>query len=505
MGQQDRNTGGRPGRRARGRSKGARRLAQDGLASRQGDLYIVPEPGGSLPGGTPDVDHVVELPDAPPPRNRHAHGSPASRADAPADMVPAGRQDGAVRLGLLDYPDAGTDEATRAVEDASPYATPDVSPYAVPRAGRGRRKPQAPVGQTQVISFGDRPKASRPAKRPASSSDVRPVPRSAPRPAAAPKSSRPAPRPDAHPAPRPAASQQPDAAVSPSHDPAEEQTTAPAKSPAPRRAPFRKPSAAPAAKAGAGQQANAGAPGRRPLRRKVARSGASEAQQTARMNLKMREEDIRRRRREPLTREQRAVVAASALVMVLLVGLVVYPPAQGLYSAVRLKEYHEQQLAVAQENNRAMEERVRALQTQEGIQDEARSRYGLVMPGETLGMVVGAPSSTADQDSSSAGQDSGGWVTRLLDGVFDVSEPTDGNTAPADAELVAKAVPNATVATADDQAQSAQDAPGAADVAASDGSADEAADSAAADGGQGAADVVVNQDADVVVDAGSGA
>lgn len=212
---------------------------------------------------------------------------------------------------------------------------------------------------------------------------------------------------------------------------------------------------------------------------------------------------IERSRRIPRTRGQNIVLVGSAAVLLVLTVLVLYPPTQSLYSALRTRGYHAAQLAQLTTQNAQMAERVATLQTQEGIQDEARVRFGLVLPGETLGVVVGKTDTTAAAtsldgtatDSAVAGTEAApaatgssasgtsSWSTRLLDKLFGVSNPDDGTSTEIDMDAVKKASPNAIVepvVTEDGSAEAAADAAG---------------DASAVDG----ADVVVNENADVVV------
>lgn len=212
---------------------------------------------------------------------------------------------------------------------------------------------------------------------------------------------------------------------------------------------------------------------------------------------------IERSRRIPRTRGQNIVLVGSAAVLLVLTVLVLYPPTQSLYSALRTRGYHAAQLAQLTTQNAQMAERVATLQTQEGIQDEARVRFGLVLPGETLGVVVGKTDTTAaatsldgtatdsavagtEAASTATGSSASGtssWSTRLLDKLFGVSNPDDGTSTEIDMDAVKKASPNAIVepvVTEDGSAEAAADAAG---------------DASAVDG----ADVVVNENADVVV------
>lgn len=103
--------------------------------------------------------------------------------------------------------------------------------------------------------------------------------------------------------------------------------------------------------------------------------------------------------------------------------IMLYFPAQEFYLAVRENERLTDELARNTERNEQMLNRVTALQTAEGIQDEAHAVYGLELPGEHSVTVVGVET---QQRSSSiptrvvrgSGSNTHTWATDLLDGVF---------------------------------------------------------------------------------------
>jgi cell division protein FtsB len=297
--------------------------------------------------------------------------------------------------------------------------------------------------------------------------------------------------------------------------PADSANSKPGKRPAAKRPPAKRNPATLASASQKSKVAAASEPKVRTRRPKMRRDPKTEAARSEKQfkrdvhkHRRERERTIERSRRQPKSLEQRLVVMGATVILAVLTVVILYPPAQGLYSAVRIRDYHAEQLETVNANNARMQERVDSLQTQEGIQDEARERYGLVLPGETLGVVstVGADDSTSDAasdanaegssgtasttssssgTSSAAQQDSGeqtdSWATRLLDSVFGVSLPNDTESSSADPQVIKEASPNAVVDQESD-GQTTQEA----------ASGDEAST-------ETSADIVVNENADVVV------
>lgn len=161
--------------------------------------------------------------------------------------------------------------------------------------------------------------------------------------------------------------------------------------------------------------------------------------------------------------------------MALMTVAVLYPPAQSLYGAMRLRDYHAEQLAELSASNAELQGRAQSLLTAEGIQDEARSKYGLVLPGETLVKVTGAGSTASDaRDGSSdeASSEGASWATTLLDAVFQVDDPNRATDETSMPEVIEKIAPSAVVSEQPAQAQE--------DAAAADGATGDAASDAAA-------------------------
>ncbi len=140
-----------------------------------------------------------------------------------------------------------------------------------------------------------------------------------------------------------------------------------------------------------------------------------------------------RRPKNPERRWNRALIAVTTLTTIAVALVMLYFPAQDMYASIRENERLADELDKNVERNSQMQERVTSLQTAEGIQDEARSVYGMVEAGETAVSVIGI-----DDDSSStsiltevprgSGENTNTWFTDLLDRIFGI---TDANIAEA--------------------------------------------------------------------------
>ncbi len=221
---------------------------------------------------------------------------------------------------------------------------------------------------------------------------------------------------------------------------------------------------------------------------------------------------IKRARREPMTVGQGLVVAASSVLVAAMVVAILYPPAQGLYSAYRTKEFHEQQLAELKAHNDEMRFENESLMTREGIMDKA-AEYGYVEQGSQLGKAVAVPSagsataaSAADDAATSSDAQSDpaapakSWAVNLLDQIFHVSEPSPlSDDKAVTGEDIKRVSPGAVVA--DDQATTDASASGdaAATAGATAGTSASTAGTAAATGTSGTTSAVVNENADISV------
>lgn len=118
-----------------------------------------------------------------------------------------------------------------------------------------------------------------------------------------------------------------------------------------------------------------------------------------------------------------AIMWLTSVACVLATITMLYFPAQELYLAMRENERLTDELARNTARNEQMLDRVTALQTAEGIQDEARRAYGLTLPYDNPVTVVGldmdTPSTTIPAEvPRGSGQNTHTWATNLLDGVF---------------------------------------------------------------------------------------
>ncbi len=118
-----------------------------------------------------------------------------------------------------------------------------------------------------------------------------------------------------------------------------------------------------------------------------------------------------------------AIMWVTSIACVLATITMLYFPAQELYLAMRENERLTDELARNTERNDQMLERVSALQTAEGIQDEARRVYGLTLPYDNpvtvVGLDVEEPTTTTPAEiPRGSGRNSHSWATDLLDNVF---------------------------------------------------------------------------------------
>lgn len=99
-----------------------------------------------------------------------------------------------------------------------------------------------------------------------------------------------------------------------------------------------------------------------------------------------------------------------------------YTPVRNLYIAHRQLETLQQTYGVLSEENDKLRSQIEALQTREGIENEARER-GYVEPGETKVLVEGldveeGPSAAAEAVAELEIPDTRAWYVRLLDSLF---------------------------------------------------------------------------------------
>lgn len=126
------------------------------------------------------------------------------------------------------------------------------------------------------------------------------------------------------------------------------------------------------------------------------------------------------------------------LLVIALVGVGLYLPIRDFYVAYRTQDILEQQVAIRKKYNEALTDEVDSYLPQEGIEDAARKKLGMVMPGEQTITVEGldengnpvtegTDSSSSDSSDSSSGQDASA-------GSQDASGSADGTDASGDAK-----------------------------------------------------------------------
>lgn len=148
------------------------------------------------------------------------------------------------------------------------------------------------------------------------------------------------------------------------------------------------------------------------------------------------------------------------LLVITLVGVGLYLPIRDFYVAYRTQDILEQQVAIRKKYNEALTDEVDSYLSQEGIEDAARKKLGMVMPGEQTITVEGldengnpvtegAGSSSGDSSDSASGQDASA-------GSQDASGSADG----ADASGGAKTDASSDGGTSADSGSDSSDASG---------------------------------------------
>lgn len=88
--------------------------------------------------------------------------------------------------------------------------------------------------------------------------------------------------------------------------------------------------------------------------------------------------------------------------VVLAVLASMYGPVRDYYVAYRTSEVLTKQIALRESYNKSIQSEVDTLLSREGIEDAARTRLGLVMPGESTLTVKGLDGDSSDSDSPSS-------------------------------------------------------------------------------------------------------
>lgn len=116
----------------------------------------------------------------------------------------------------------------------------------------------------------------------------------------------------------------------------------------------------------------------------------------------------------------------------------IYFPAKDYYVAYRHNERLQYEYVENMQRNKRIEERVKTLQTPEGIEDHAREELNMVKPGENSVNIVGAPEATqtsqtadvVDRIPQGSGTAPSNWKTRFLDFFFGVGDTSTGKSVP---------------------------------------------------------------------------
>ena len=126
--------------------------------------------------------------------------------------------------------------------------------------------------------------------------------------------------------------------------------------------------------------------------------------------------------------------ALLAIVVVLVLGVTVYPPLQAYYSALRSNGALSEHLDDVTASNASMQDQVDSLMTREGIEDEARRR-GYVAEGDTAVDMSGVQDSSDPSTDTTvrvsgtddaSGQQQEPWYIKLFDVVFRYDPSAEG-------------------------------------------------------------------------------
>lgn len=173
-----------------------------------------------------------------------------------------------------------------------------------------------------------------------------------------------------------------------------------------------------------------------PAKRSARKEGKTElARESAEAAARSRETERQVARSQRSMWKRVGLVAAKTcgvlLAFVLLCGAILYPVAKPYYVAMRDTQRYEAQIAAVEERNEALTEENESLDTDEGVEAQARNDYGYVMKGENSVIVTGVEASTSitdvpdavDVDSITAPET---WYYDILDAVFCYDNGSDG-------------------------------------------------------------------------------
>lgn len=122
------------------------------------------------------------------------------------------------------------------------------------------------------------------------------------------------------------------------------------------------------------------------------------------------------------------LIVSGGIVLCLLVGVVsLYPALREYYLAYRVNEQLLQELEAVKVRNDEIQGQIDYLNTQEGVADRARERYGWVREGETAVNITGLEISDAttilpETITSGSIEAPSTWWTSFLDMLFAVEE-----------------------------------------------------------------------------------
>lgn len=119
-------------------------------------------------------------------------------------------------------------------------------------------------------------------------------------------------------------------------------------------------------------------------------------------------------------------IALIAIIVVVVFSLLlIYPSAREYYISCRQRDQLQAELEAVQQRNDQMQQQVDALNTNEGIEDQARSELNWTRPGEVSVTVEGVDKDYAhgtlpDAIEPGSVEAPEYWYTRILDFIFNV-------------------------------------------------------------------------------------
>ena len=118
------------------------------------------------------------------------------------------------------------------------------------------------------------------------------------------------------------------------------------------------------------------------------------------------------------------ILSVSAVLLVAMIGVFLYPAAKDYYVSVRENDRLNAEYQAVLDRNDILRDEIETLQTDEGIEDLAREAFGWVKKGETSVAVVGMEEKTISAYVPNIPQGSveapRSWLTDLLDSFFGI-------------------------------------------------------------------------------------